>query len=371
MQIDAGRILAFRVAGQGLAVRDEDALGPLRGWAVQDSPPGAAAAALAARADGLAAGDVERAIHDERTAVALYNPRTATAVVPAAEAPAFATAFLPGDDAGLKAIVAQAVPERSEGYAEPVELAVDAVADALDGTVLSRDDLHAALRARLPAELLPWCNGCRSHHARRGLLVMASLRGRLCVAGRAGRQPAFARTDQWTGWDPPGPDAAGAELVRRYLTAYGPSTHGHFAQWAGLGTAHGRALWALLSDELVEVRADGGPRAWALARDVGRLEDPPPAQGVRLVAPGDPLLLGRDREALLPDPAVRGEVWRPIGGAGVVLSDGIPAGLWRARKQGRRLAVELEAFGAVDRAALRDELERLAPHRGCATVEVA
>ena len=74
-----------------------------------------------------------------------------------------------------------ALPEHSEAFAEPVALAVDAISDALDGVTLSRDDLHGELRQRLPGELLPWCAGCESHHARRGLLVMAGLHGRLCV----------------------------------------------------------------------------------------------------------------------------------------------------------------------------------------------
>src|SRR3954466_280945 len=212
----------------------------LRSWAVQDSPPGAAIAALVARSD-VEVGWLERALHEERTAVALYNPRTATAIVPAEEAAAFGTAFLPSDDAGLKAIVATALPEHEEGFAEPVALAVDAISDALDGVTVSRDDLHEALRQRLPRELLPWCAGGESHHARRGLLVMAGLHGRLCIAGRAGRQPAFARTDQWVGWDPP--EDAGAELARRYHAQYGPSNVTHFAEWAGLGKAHARALW--------------------------------------------------------------------------------------------------------------------------------
>jgi Winged helix DNA-binding domain len=371
VEVDAGRVLAFRVAGHGLAApRGRSSLGVLGSWAVQDSPPGAATAAVLARyGEPLAPGWLDAAIHEDRTAVALYNPRTATAVVPAAEAPAFGTALLPPDDAALKAIVASAVPERSEGFAEPVALAVAAIADALDGTVLSRDDLHEALRARLPAELLPWCEGCQSHHARRGLLVMAALHGRLCVAGRAGRQPAFARTDQWAAWKAPPAAGAGAELVRRYLAAYGPSSPGELAQWAGLGTAHARSLWALVADELVEVAVEGrAGRAWVPAADLDRLADPPPASGVRLLAPGDPLLLGRDREALLPDERARRAVWKPIGGAGVVLSGGRPAALWRARKQGRRLAVTVEAFGAVSREAVAAEAERLAPHRGCTSV---
>ncbi|HEY6891504.1 MAG TPA: crosslink repair DNA glycosylase YcaQ family protein, partial [Solirubrobacter sp.] len=154
----------------------------LRSWMVQDSPPGAATAALVARCEDVPVGWLDRAIYEDRSVVALYNPRTATALVPAEEAAAFGTAFLPADDAGLKAIVSSAVPERDEGFAEPVALAVEAVSDALDGVTLSRNDLHEALRQRLPVDLLPWCPGCKSHHARRGLLVMAGLHGRLCVA---------------------------------------------------------------------------------------------------------------------------------------------------------------------------------------------
>jgi hypothetical protein len=311
----------------------------LRSWAVQDSPPGAAIAALVARGE-VEVGWLDRALYEERTAVALYNPRTATAIVPAGEAAAFATAFLPGDDAGLKAIVDTAVPERDEGFAEPVALAVAAVADALDGVTLSRDDLHEALRQRLPEELLPWCKGCESHHARRGLLVMAGLHGKLCIAGRAGRQPAFARTDQLIEWKPPERDA-GAELVRRYHAQYGASSAAHFAEWAGIGKAHARALW-FDSDQPGERLA-----------------------GVRVIAPGDPLLLTREREALIADPAWRKQVWSAIPGTGVVLSDHEPVALWKARKKGKQLEVTLTGD------APEDAFDRLAAHRGCSGVTFA
>jgi hypothetical protein len=328
----------------------DDPLDVLRSWAVQDSPPGAATTALLARVNELPVGWLDAAIYERRTVVALYNARTATAIVPADEAAAFGTALLPGDDAGLKAIAGSALPEHSEGFAEPVALAVDAVTDALDGVTLSRDDLHEALRRRLPQALLPWCEGCESHHARRGLLVLAGLHGRLCIAGRVGRQPAFARTDQLVGWEAPEREAAGAELVRRYRRTYGPSTPARFAEWAGLGKAHARELWALAGDDAPE--------------------EAPVLKGLRLLAHGDPVLLGRDREALLPDPALRKQVWSAIGGAGIVLCDGSPAALWRARKQGKRLEVTVDAFGKLPKRALHDAAERLAPHRGCTSVEV-
>jgi hypothetical protein len=330
-------VLAARVAAQGLAKRSgED---PLRLWAIQDSPPGTAVAAVLARAEDASSLD---------DSIALYNPRTATAVLPRAEAAAFGTALLPETDDELRAMLGTAVPEREHGFAKPVEVAVEAISDALDGVTLSRDDLHEQLRQRLPKELLPWCEGCQSHHARRGLLVMASLRGRLCIAGRAGRQPAFARTDQRVGWDPPA-DAA-AQLVRRYLTGYGPSTPAHFAEWAGIGKSHAKRLWALADH-------------WTPP------PDPPQAEGVRLLATGDPLLLSRDRETVVPDPAMRKKIWTAVGGAGVVLVDGEATATWRARKQGKRL--ELTVEGKVPRAMLKAEAERLAPHRGCASVVIA
>jgi hypothetical protein len=330
--------------------RVQEPLDVLRSWAVQDSPPGAATMALLARVDELPVGWLDEAIYERRSAVALYNARTATAIVPSDEAAAFGTALLPGDDAGLKAIVGSALPEHSEGFAEPVSLAVDAVSDALDGVTLSRDDLHEALRQRLPGELLPWCEGCKSHHARRGLLVLAGLHGRLCIAARVGRQPAFARTDQLIGWEAPERQAAGAELVRRYRREYGPSNPAHFAEWAGLGKAHARELWALAGEE---------EAAFA----------PLPA-GVRLLAPGDPVLLGRDREALLPDPALRKKVWAAAGAAGIVLVDGSPVALWRARKQGKRLELTVDPFSTVPKRALQAQADRLAPHRGCTSAAV-
>ena len=316
----------------------------LRSWAVQDSPPGAAIAAIVARCPDVPVGWLDGA-----PVVALYNPRTATAVVPADEVAAYGTAFLPPDDAALKAIVDSALPTVSEGFAEPVQLAVAAIADALDGVERSRDDLHEALRQRLPGELLPWCEGCQSHHARRALLVMAALNGRLCISGRAGRQPAFSRTDQLVGWEPPERTVAAAELVRRYRATYGPSSPAHFADWAGLGKAHARELWALDDSAPAPERPDG----------------------VRLLAPGDPILLGRDRETLLPDPAARKKVWAALGGMGIVLDDGEPVALWRGRKKGRKLDVSVEALGRrVPRRAIETEAERLAPHRGCTSVAV-
>jgi hypothetical protein len=311
----------------------------LRTWAVQDSPPGAAVTALVARGD-VEVGWLDRAIYEQRTVVALYNARSATAIVPADEAAAYATAQLPQDASEHSQLLKNALG----GVEDGVEQGLDAISDALDGRALSRDDLHEALRHKLPAALLPWCEGCQSHHARRGLLIMAGLHGRLCISGRVGRQPEFARTDQLIGWAPPPAEEAGRELVKRYRHFYGESSAGDFAEWSGLSRSHAKRLWA-------SSRAQGSTEV---------------LDGVRLLGPGDPQLQRRDREALVPDPAWRKQVWKAIGGAGIVTRDGTAVALWRARKKGKTLEVTLEG-GDVD---VREPAQRLAPHRGCSKVVI-
>jgi Winged helix DNA-binding domain len=344
-------VLAFRVAAQGLTTRDRTLAEVAGSFGLQDSPPGAALTAVAARSEHAA--ELDAAL-ESRELVALPNPRTAVAILPAGDVPTYLAALAPPDERALETVLLRAAPGDFEAAREH---AVAAIGDALDGRILSRDALHEELRGRLPQELLPWCPGCQSHHARRGLLTVAALAGRLCFAGREGRQPAFARTDQWMTLDPADPRQARAELVRRYLRHVGPSDHKDLAAWAGIAPAHARALFGTVEDELIEV--DGG---FLLAEDAGAFADPPPAHGVRLLGPGDPLLGARDKQVLIPDKARRQKVWRPIGSPGVVLVDGLPAGTWRARKQGRKLAFETEWWGAP--ADIGEEAGRIAALRG-------
>jgi hypothetical protein len=114
-----------------------------------------------------------------------------------------------------------------------------------------------------------------------------------------------------------------------------------------------------VEDELVDVG-----KAFMLAEDAGT--DPQPAKGVRLLGAGDPLLLARDRENLLPK-ELHKRLWKPVGSPGLILDDGRPAGFWRARKQGRRLSVETEFLGEpVD---VREEAAKLAALRGAELYE--
>jgi Winged helix DNA-binding domain len=341
------QVLAFRIASQGLTERDQTVVDVAASFTLQDSPPGAAQTALAARSNQ--AQDLAAAL-ERREVVAVPNPRTAISILPAGDVATFLAALQPPDERALETILLRAAPGDFEAARQT---AVAAVGDALDGRVLSRDALHEELRGRLPTELLPWCPACKSHHARRGLLSVAALEGRLCIAGREGRQNTFARTDQWIGLEP----ADGGELTRRYLHHLGPSTHSDLAGWAGIAPSHAKAVLKAVEDELAPVG-----KAFVLAADLALFERPPPARGTRLLGPGDPLLTARDRAVIAPDEAVHKRIWRPVGSPGVVLHEGRLAGLWRARKQSRRLTIETDWLGEpVDISA---EAERLASLRG-------
>ena len=154
------QVLAFRLDGQGLRERAGTLHEVAVGWALQDSPPGAATLAAHARAAGIAPTALERALEEEKSLLALYNARTATAVVPAEEALAYGAACLPAGEDELRALLANAVEPGGTPPEEAVERTAAVIGEALDGRVLSRDALHAALRAALPQDLLPWCPGC-------------------------------------------------------------------------------------------------------------------------------------------------------------------------------------------------------------------
>ena len=236
----------------------------------------------------------------------------------------------------------------------------EAVYESLRDGPRPREDFHQALRERLPHELLWWCKGCGSHHVHPSLWRATGIRGVLAIVGRDGRSPVF-------GLPPKAPKVAdpGAELARRFLRAYGPARPKLLAEWAGLATSHANALWER-AGPFVRVDLEGR-KAWALAEDEAALSASARAGGVRLLPNLDPLNAGRDRELLVPDPAVRKRIWTSLGGPGTVLVSGEVAGLWRPAKKGKKLVVTVEPLGDLVGAAkdqLAAEAERIAPFRG-------
>ncbi len=244
---------------------------------------------------------------------------------------------------------------------EALDVASEAVRDVLADGPHVKSEFHRQLTARVPADLRWWFKGCGERHVHPSLWRATGIRGVLAIVGRDGRSPVY-------GAPPPAPpvEDPGGALARRYLQVHGPTTPLLFRYWAYLTLPHAKRLLAR-AGELAQL----GDR-WVLAEDTAL--DAPEPKGARLLPNLDPLASAKDREILVPDEAVRKRIWRSLGGPGMALVDGEVAGLWRPRKKGKRLVVELEPLRTLkgpEREALAAEAERLAPFRDAERGELA
>jgi winged helix DNA-binding protein len=356
LHIDAAQALAFRVAGHRLHRRTDPLTAIAAACGLQESPPGWAPVALHARSNGT----LEDVADDVVTVNAM---RGAPYIVPRADVRVFTTALVPDDD-GLKSLVGTApsreVTEAGFTVREALDRIAGAARDGLSGGPLDRDAFHQALRERLPDGLLPWCRGCQSHHVRPGFWRALGPLGVTAYDGKA----RWALASDPPRWAVAGEDA-GAELVRRFLRAYGPGTHTQLAKWGQTAPAHAKALFAAVGDELEPVEVDGR-RAWILADDVARLQDPPAARGVRLLGGFDPYVAQPDREALVPDRALRTKLFPAVGRPGIVLHDGVLTGLWKGRRKGDTLQVEVDWLTGAAEVDIAAQAAAVARLRGCA-----
>jgi Winged helix DNA-binding domain len=254
----------------------------------------------------------------------------------------------------------------------------DAVAEALDGRLLTREELAAAVAEGTGSPKL----GDKLRESWGALLKPAAALGRLCFAPSQGQQVRFTRPDTWLGgWTDHDPDEAMAEVTRRFLAASGPVTREDFARWWGIPSpARGARLLERLGDEVARVEVEGAA-AYALAADLPGLAKAGRGVGrggskagkpaaVRLLPAFDQYVITATRQAedLMPGP-FKARVYRPQGWLSpVLLVGGRMEGVWHQEARGRRLAVTVEPFAgplpARTRRATEAEAERLATWSG-------
>ena len=350
------RVLAFRLARSGLAHREAGDLAEAAACPASDFSRDAALLALGARAEGVTRQGYEAAV-DAGDLVVAHVVRGAIHALAPDDHALYGRALIARDDDELGAQLGRQVQRLAAEHRFAATAALDEVAgattDALaKGRRLDKNALHEELRARVSAELMPWCKGCKSHHVAPMLWRYATVKAgvrldaeRRYLRGKPGRAP------------------AASEAVRRFLRFYGPGMPGGFAEWAGVAKPHGQRLWDEVAGELVEV--EGG---WLLSEDRAALETPPAAKGIRLLPPGDPYLQKPNRTLLAPDEALRKRLFRPVASPGAVLRDGRLGGLWRPKAKGRKLEIAVEKVGRLRRADLEEEARRVAELRGAPDV---
>jgi Winged helix DNA-binding domain len=354
-------VLAWRLTRQGLdrrAPRDE-ALSVVRKiCGLHAQVMSSAELTLWARVEDLEPEAVREALWERRSLAKTWAMRGTLHLLPSDELPLWVAAL-----GVLKPRYHAASWQRYYGLTrEEAEAMLAAIAEALYYRVLTREELAQEVGRLVGSEEL----GGKLRDGFGALLKPSAFEGDLLFAPSVGRNVRFARPDRWLpGWQPAETEAAVREVVRRYLSAYGPATREEFARWFGTTSpAQAGRLIEGLGEEVAPVEVEG-VAAWMLAEYVQEAEEAEPAGVVRLLPAFDQYVVAapRDREAVLPE-ALKGRVYRQQGWlTPVLLVDGRMEGVWRHERKGDRLVVGIEPFadqpGWVRRAA-EEEGERLA-----------
>ena len=315
----------------------------------------AAETSLGLRVAGATRADVAAALWEERSLVKTFGPRGTVHLFPAADLPWWLAAL-------------GSVPA-SGGQAEGVRLTpdeTDAVVAALDGVLREDDHTTEELDARIAEACGPWAAE-RSMPAFGGFwprwrqaLRAAAVRGVLCFGPQRGQRVTYASPSWWLP-DLTLPDPAEAQLalLRAYLTAFGPATPAHLAQWLATSGTWTRALFERAG--LDEVELEGEP-AWVWRGDTA--SDAPPAPPVRLLPYFDAFQVGsQPRGGLFPGRAAERALARSqAGNYPVLLLDGVVGGVWHLKRSGSRATVTVEPLDDLTRArrtALEEEVARL------------
>lgn len=370
LRADRPQVLAFRLRSHNLVERlPAGSLDEAAGaCGLQNTPPGAAALALAARVEGVTEADVQASLENEKTLVQAWSVRSSPFVFPAADLGVFTVGLLPEDEAGLRHFLegfARELDRIDTSAVEAVELAARATDEALERGVLTLRELGAELARRLPQKLKPYCEPDTFTSFGAMLVRPVALRGLFCFAPRTTNEAHLVRVDRWLGSPVRAdPDSSRTEFARRYLRCFGPSTSQQLGEWAGVAPADAARAWVHLEDQLVEVDVEGA-RRWVHRDDVDALEAAETPAGVRLLPTHDVYVTQRDRELLLPDGVQRSRVFlksRVPGVMATVLADGELVGTWKKQQKGKRVLLSVEPFARLSartRKAVEAEAERL------------
>ncbi len=388
-KVSTSEVIAFRLGAQNLLERaGARMLVDVTGrCGIQNSPPGSALLALHARAENITQQRLDTAVAEDKSMVQTWCMRGAPYFIPTVDAPVFTTGVLPPTEDAMRHFVLGAGPDVDRlgmSLTEAVELTRAEIGNVLSGRQLAINELGVELAQRvahgLPTKQRDLWNEEGPHAGGQPLgeaivhfcVRILTLQRIVCLAPREGNKAPFVLTDEWLGHPIPDtdPTAERAELLRRYLHCYGPSTRADFAAWLGVQAGDTDLWWRPVEDELTPVEYGG--TAWMLADDLDALRSAPTPQGVRMLPPRDPYTQLRDRETIVKETYHR-DVWKTAGDPGTVLADGTIIGTWRPRKSSRKLTIVVKTFATLPsrhKTAIHDEAEQIGRLRNASSVTV-
>ena len=300
----------------------------------------AAALGIRVRSTGLRAGDVNRALLDDRSIVRTWLMRGTLHLVAADDirwlvhllGPVFARA-----SASRHAQLGLDDDLKTRGVAALRTILADA-------GPMTRHELLDRLGAR--GILLDPKTQAMIH-----LIGLAAMQAVLCVGPeRDDGESTYVLLDDWV---PPAPaptrEAALAELARRYFAAYGPATVDDLSAWSGIAMAEARSAVAGAKPSLADVTIQGQP-GFVLNDRLSRLTAAATPQA-RLLPAFDAYLLGYRRRDLAVAPALQRRLQR--GGGWLhpaVVVNGHAVAAWSLRRFDGRGRLQFEPFAGTSRA---------------------
>jgi len=326
-------------------------------------PPGVYMAAWA-RVDGLTVADVDKALYVDRTLVKhlcmrrtlfvfrheLLGVTVAAAGTRVADqerrrlAKEVEKAGLVDDGAAWLRAAEAATLEALDDMGEATSTELRAAVDLLQGSTVYAPDKPYGGNVPVGPRVLTCLSAA-------GKILRASNRGGWTVS-----RPAWARTPTWLGEEPEVPPEreARADLVRRWLFAFGPATVADLKWWLGSTVTAVRA--ALVDVGAVEVDLHGEP-GMALADDLDPVPAPEPSAA--LLPPLDPTTMGWFERDWYLGPH-RAAIFDSTGNGGTTAWwDGRIVGGWYQGPDGEVLLQLLEDVGREATGALEHEAARL------------
>ena len=226
----------------------------------------AAELSIGVRVASVTRAAVREALSVDRSLVKTYGPRGTVHLLPASDLAVW-----------TGALGAALAPPRGDRGArmtpDQVEQVVAAIGAALEDAELTVGELDSEVVARtgpwagdlvMPAFTGMWPRW-------RQLIGEAARRGVLCFGADRGRQVTYTSPRRWLpGFEPAEGRTALAEVVRRYLRAYGPATPQEFARWLGAPPGLVVGLFRELGSELEQVEVEERRRGSSRATPRGR-----------------------------------------------------------------------------------------------------
>jgi hypothetical protein len=351
------QVNAWRLTQHGLAPRVGFMEAAQRMIGVQSQVMSAAELALWARVDALRPADVQAALWRERTLVKTWAMRGTLFL--------FAAEDLPLVVAARNAKASRFWVKHFERYGifEPeYQALIAAIPQVLCGEPMTREQLALAVSQHTGIDQLRTALVESSWGT---ALKPSAFGGDLCFGPTQGRNVAFVRPSAWLGnWREIDPATALQEVVRRYLSVYGPATPQDFSRWWGWSVLQARKSFkALESEGELEAVDIEGRKAFALRSTLEPMESRSAVGIVRLLPMFDAYTHGLfDYDPLLPT-AFKRLVFRPQAWiSAVVLVDGRICGVWDYTVKRSRTLVTVRMFTPPThsvRQAILVETERL------------